>query len=148
MKPQDLLRSLSALSNEDLRTIQNSTVFGNLPTDPTYYEEVVSLYWNGSLRGFSLRNRIVTILTSLAVVDGRSVPALLRIANEAYTDPELYGPNGCNSLAGLLFFLWRFKLDEPSIENLRISLNRFAVESQYLRDNALLCLAELAKPTP
>ena len=71
----------------------------------------------------------------------------LRIANLAHFDPELYGPNGFNALAGVLFFRWRFQLDEAGIQNLRSSWNSIAAEPKYLRENALLCLEELNKST-
>jgi hypothetical protein len=72
--------------------------------------------------------------------DGRTLAALLWIADRALSEPRLYGGNGLNSLAGIWCFLQWAELNEDGKENLRGWMTRFLEEKEYLAYNAKQCL--------
>lgn len=140
MDRTEFLSRFADLTDNELHTLRRSGRLDTWPKDQSFYVELCKQFFLADSPAIDDRQRFVQILREMLYTDGRTLNALLWIADQAYSNPERYGGNGLNSLAGIWCFLQRADLTEESKKNLRAWMNRFQEEKEYLAFNAEQCL--------
>jgi hypothetical protein len=140
MDRNEFLSRFADLADDQLHTLRRSARLNDWPKDQSYYVELSKRFFDGDSFDFDERQRFVCILREMIYTDGRTLAALLWIADKALSEPEFYGGNGLNSLAGIWCYLQWAELTDDGKENLRWWMNRFREEKEYLAFNAEQCL--------
>ncbi|XZE18288.1 hypothetical protein SH449x_003576 [Pirellulaceae bacterium SH449] len=140
MDRNEFLSRFADLADDQLHTLRRSARLDEWPKDQSFYVEISKLFFVDDPFDIDERQRFVQILREMIYTDGRTLAALLWIADRALSEPRLYGGNGLNSLAGIWCFLQWAELNEDGKENLRGWMTRFLEEKEYLAYNAKQCL--------
>jgi len=144
MTRDEFLEHFADLRDDQLHTLRRSARLDGWSQDQSFYVELCKQFFGGDSVDLLKRQRFVQIIREMVYTDGRSLHALLWIADHSMHDPETYGGDGLNALAGVWLYLQRAKLTEEGRENLRMWMNRFKQETEYLAFNAEQCLRLLA----
>ncbi|XZE21497.1 hypothetical protein SH449x_001400 [Pirellulaceae bacterium SH449] len=140
MDRNEFLSRFADLADDQLHSLRRSARLDDWPKEPSFYIELSKLFFTGDPHNVDERQRFVSILREMVYTDGRTLAALLWIADRALLEPQLYGGNGLNSLAGICCFLEWADLAEDEKQNLRRWMIRFLEERKYLAFNAEQCL--------
>jgi hypothetical protein len=93
-------------SLSELHTLRNSPRLAQWPQDLAFYVSLTKEMFPGAPDQWRDRQRFVSILCEMLYTDGRSLDALMYIAEMAAQDPNYEG-NGINALAGMYCRLLR-----------------------------------------
>lgn len=140
MDRTEFMSLFADLADSELHTLRESSRLNDLVRDQSFYVDLCKQFFDGDPHNIDERQRFVGILIAMIHTDGRTKNALLWIADQAYSNPELYGVNGLNSLAGIWSFLQWADLTVDEEENIRGWMTKFRQEKQYLANNAEQCL--------
>jgi hypothetical protein len=102
------------------------------------YLDLTEQLFPGPPEDWERRQRLVAILREFLYHDGRSLLALLRVAEETVRSPEEYKTNGVNALAGISCYLSMNREVPLPEKDLITSFNRF-LKVPCLEHNARLC---------
>lgn len=119
MDRTEFMSLFADLADSELHTLRESSRLNDLARDQSFYVDLRKQFFDGDPHNIDERQRFVGILLAMIHTDGRTKNALLWIADQAYFNPELYGVNGLNSLAGIWSFLRWVELTVDEKESFR-----------------------------
>ncbi len=140
MNRSEFLRLFADIPDDKIHTLRSSSRLSGWPEDQSFYVELSKEFFTSDeADGYDLQ-RFAAILREMLYTDGRTMQAMLWIAEQAYQTPSRYGGHGLNALAGICNFLRRYKLDDQARLKMRTWMERFQQEPRYLAHNAGHCI--------
>jgi hypothetical protein len=106
MTSEEFMRHFADLDLPGLTSLRaTERLMDNFPLAPEFYTDLAQQLYDGHTMNGQTRFRFGQILREFLYSDDRTLMALLWIADQALRRPELYGPDGCNALAGIRCYL-------------------------------------------
>jgi hypothetical protein len=137
------MKFFSDYTDLQLYQLRDSGILDELPMNSEYYEQLVPEFFEDEGENWEERQRFVQILREMLYRDGRTLNALLSIAEIAAQFPDIYEPNGVNALAGIGCYLNCTQLEAEKVPPLIQILRKYASNSTTLATNARACLRAL-----
>ena len=147
MKIDSFMNAFGDLVKGELHTLRRTSRLDRWPQSPSFYFDLTEQLFPGPPEDWERRQRFVAILREFLYHDGRSLLALLRVAEETVRSPEKYMTEGVNALAGIRCYLNMNRKVPPPEKDLIAAFDRF-LEVPCLEHNARLCRQTLPNHGP
>jgi hypothetical protein len=135
MTPSEFLASFDDVHDSQLHTLRFSDRVAQWTEAPEFYLDLAKQMIPGDPDAWPERQRLISILREMLYTDGRSLAALLYVAETAASNSE-YSGSGISALAGIYCFLYSHGAGDYA--DLLDTFERLA-QTPALTNNALRC---------